>query len=210
MVAEILVESKQRLYTIEEYFELEEKADYKSEFRNGKIVKMSGGTLSHNRIKITISSLLFMLALQMRTFETFDSDQKIYLPQFNHGVYADAAVVIGEPEMYKDGNQAILNPTLVIEVLSNSTSNYDRSAKFRKYQSLDSFKEYVLIDQEMPVIDVLYKEGERDWRMKTYIGLEDEIYLKSIDVMLKMSDIYQKIKDLKDPQTALEFEPAEE
>ncbi|MGB1121347.1 MAG: Uma2 family endonuclease, partial [Saprospiraceae bacterium] len=198
------------LCTIEEYFEMEETAAFKSEFRNGKILPMAAGTISHNRLKITISSLLFMLALQMKNFEAFDSDQKIYLPEYAHSVYADASVVVGEPKMYKDGNHAILNPTLVIEVLSNSTSNYDRSAKFRKYQTLESFQEYVLIDQEMPVIDVLTKQGERDWRMKTCIGLEDEVNFESINVTLKMADIYQKVKDLKDPQAALEFNPEEE
>jgi Uma2 family endonuclease len=208
MVAEILERPKQRLYSIEEYFELEEKAVYKSEFRNGKIIKMPGETFSHTRLISNVFKLLGKL--EDDNFETLSSDQKIYIPEYEQSVYPDTLVIIGEPEMFKGGNQAILNPTLIVEVLSDSTANYDRSGKFRKYQSLPSFMEYVLIDQEMPVIDVLYKEGERDWRMKTYVGLDDEVYFKSIDVTLKMSDIYQKIKDLKDPQTALEFEPTEE
>jgi len=188
---------------------MEETTVFKSEFRNGKIIKMPEGTLSHNQIKITISSLLFMLSLKMKNFEPFDSDQSVFIPDYNQSVYPDVTVIVGEPEIHESG-QAITNPTLVVEVLSNSTSNYDRSTKFRKYQSLASFQEYVLIDQEMPIIDVLYKEGERDWRMKTYIGLEEEVYFKSIDVHLKIADIYQKVKDLKDPQVSLEFEPESE
>lgn len=207
MVAEVLEHKKQRLYTIEEYFEMEEMAAFKSEFRNGKIIPMPGGTLSHNRIKVNIVKLLGNLENDI--FEILDSDQRVFLSRYKQSVYPDALAVLGEPKMHKNG-LAITNPTLVIEVLSNSTTNYDRGAKFRKYQSLESFQEYVLIDQEMPIIDVLYKEGERDWRMRTYIGLDDEVHFQSINVTLKMADIYQKIKDLKDPQAALEFNPEEE
>jgi Uma2 family endonuclease len=205
MVADILEKKSVQRYTLEEYFELEEKAAFKSEFRNGKIVKMAGGTYEHGVIHLAISSLLFMISMQRKDLQVFNSDQKIYLPKYNHSVFADTSALIGKREMYKGGNQALLNPMIIFEVLSNSTENYDKRGKFRKYQSIPSFQEYVLIEQEMPIIDVLTKK-EDGWLMKTYIGLEEEIYLKSIDVTLKMADIYSKVENLKDPQSVFEFD----
>lgn len=208
MVAEILEKKVVQSYSLEEYLELEEKTAYKSEFRNGKIVKMAGGTFAHTRLISNIFKLLGRL--EGDTFETLSSDQTIFIPAYNQAVYSDTLVIKGEPEFYEGNNHVLINPTLIIEVLSNSTERYDRSGKFRKYQSLASFQEYVLIDQYMPIVDVLYKEGERDWRMKTYVGLEEEVYFKSIDVTLKMSDIYKKVENLRDPQAVLEFDGDEE
>ena len=116
-----------RIYTLEEYFELEEKAPFKSEFVNGKVVTMAGGTIAHSRIGGNIFGLLFMLFYQLdNTFEVFNSDQKIYISAYNRSVYPDTCVVIGEPEMHNDSNKAIVNPTLVFEVTSKSTGEYDK------------------------------------------------------------------------------------
>ncbi len=211
MTSEVFAKSKKKIYTLEEYFEHEEKAVSKSEFQNGKIVPMAGGTLNHNRIK---GDIFFEIKMSIRNnqinCEVFDSDQKIYIPSVNHGVYSDTCVVCGKVETYRGGNQAILNPTLIVEVASDSTSGYDRTQKFRKYKSIPAFKEYVLVDQETPIVDVLFKMDSGDWRMKTYMGLEGEITLESIDVNLKMKDIYKNVPDLKDPQTVLEFDPEAE
>lgn len=207
MEIKTLAKKKQQLYSLEAYFQLEEKAAYKSEFRNGKIKPISGGTIAHNRIKGRIYFLLcqFIDANDL-DIEAFDSDQKTYISAYANNVYPDISVVIGAPQMYQKGNQAITNPALIIEVISNSTGNYDRSEKFRKYQTLSSFQEYVLVDQYTPVIDVFYKKGERDWQLKTYIGLDDVIQLHSINATLKMSDIYKKVKNLQDPQSTLNFD----
>jgi Uma2 family endonuclease len=205
MMAEVLEKKVVQLYSLEEYFELEEKAAYKSEFHNGKIVKMAGGSFEHNTIKLTISALLFMLSIKRNDLIVFDSDQKIYFPKYNHSVFADVGVIRGKKEMYKGGNQAVLNPCLIIEVLLDSTERCDKGGKFHKYKSLPSFEEYVLINQYAPIIDILTRT-EDGWLMKTYIGLEEAIYFKSIDVTLKMADIYLKVEHLKDPQAVLEFD----
>jgi Uma2 family endonuclease len=204
MIADILEKKSVQQYTLEEYFELEEKAAFKSEFCNGKIVKIPGGTFEHAQLSSNVVKILGKL--EADRFETLNSDQKIFITDYNRIVYADAMVLVGKPNFHEGNRQLLTNPTIVIEVLSDSTERYDRSGKFRKYQTLPSFKDYVLIDQKRPIVDVLHKEGERDWRMKTYIGLEEEIYLKSIDITLKMSDIYKNVENLKDPQSVLNFE----
>jgi Uma2 family endonuclease len=219
MVADILEKKAVRLYSLEEYFELEEKAAFKSEYRNGQIIpvhllpevlttKTAGSSSTHNRIK---GRLHFLICLHIEgkiEYEAFDGDQNVYIPKYKSNVYPDICVVNEKAEMFKN-DKGLLNPALVIEVLSDSTGNYDKRGKFHKYQSIPSFQEYVLIEQDTPIIDILTKT-EDGWLVKTYIGLEEEVYFKSIDATFKMSDIYSKVKNLKDPQAVLEFNPDDE
>lgn len=209
-VVEKQPKSQEKLYTLEEYFELEERATYKSEFHNGKIIPMAGGTINHGLIGATIHALLFMLFFNSEEeISVYSNDQKIYLEEYNKSVYSDTCVVKGKTEKYQNSNQAILNPTLIVEVASKSTEKYDRAGKFRMYQSLPSFTEYVLVSQEAPIIEVLYKLAENKWQLTSYVGLDKVVVLESLGVELKMSDIYKKAEDLKDPQFAIDF-PEEE
>ena len=143
-----------------------------------------------------------------RQLRAFPSDQKIYIPNWNQSLYADASVVEGEVEKYKGGKQAITNPTLIVEVSSKSTVGYDKGLKFSKYKSIASFKEYVLVNQNMPYVDVLYKT-EKGWLHNDYVGMDTEIPLQSLGITLKMSDLYKNVEDLQDPQRAMSFEPKE-
>lgn len=197
---------KKQLLTVEEYFKLEETAIQKHEFRNGKLVPMPGGSISHNRIKGNIYFLLRIFVKQIKQrIEILDSDQKIHIEDYNSNVYSDTCVIIGNPKLFGNGKQAITNPTLVIEVLSNSTARYDRGRKFLKYKSLPSFTEYVLIEQDVPMVDVItQKEG--NWIIKSYIGLQDVVILESIGCEIKMEDIYENVEDLENPQGIFDFE----
>lgn len=193
-------------YTIEEYFKLEEKSLHKNEFTNGKITAMAEGTLNHGNISGTIYFLLMTLFFNSEEeVEVFSNDQKVYIPDFNKFTYTDTFVIKGNTETYKGGKQAILNPTLIVEVSSKSTERYDRSTKFRMYQSLPSFKEYVIVNQDMPIVEVFYKINEKKWQVTSYIGFDEVVKLETIDAELKMSDIYKKAEDLKDPQLDIEF-----
>ena len=199
-----IVQEKQ--YTLEEYFELEEKATYKSEFHNGKIVAMSGGSISHNKLG---GKIYFLFC---RELKPDDSDYEIliatkkytFLPIITAFILTPF-VIKGKAEVYK--KQAILNPILIVEVSSNSTANYDRRGKFRKYKTRPSFKEYVLVEQDTPIVDVLYKNDNGIWELKTYIGLDEVIALQSVNCQLKMAEIYKNIDDLEDPQMAIGFQP---
>ena len=194
------------VYTIKQYFELEEKAAFKSEFINGKIIRMTGGTFNH----MALSGMLYFLLLGRfinsdKETTVVTSDFKIHIPNHNKMLYADGSVAIGEMEMYEKGNQAYENPTLIIEVLSKSTEKYDRSGKFRMYQTLPSFKEYLLINQDAPVVEVFLKIENNKWQMTSYVGLDKIVELDTLDIELKMSDIYKTAKNLKDPQFAIDF-----
>lgn len=204
MAVNVLERVATKNYTLEEYFELEEKAIYKSEYQNGNIEAMSGGTISHSVIG---GNAYFYLRMALKSlekdFKAFSNDQKIYLPALNQVVYADSCVVAGEVEVYQSSNQLITNPALIVEVLSNSTAGYDRGEKFRKYQTLPSFQEYILVDQTQPIVDVLYKEANLKWRLKTYIGLDEILKIESIGIELKMKDLYEDVEGLQDPQFKL-------
>lgn len=160
---------KKKKYTLEEYFELEEKATYKSEFHNGKIMPVAGGTIAHNDISGNLY-LYLRLAIKQKgmDYRLFNSVQKIYIPSYNRGVYSDTCVVKPPISTYDGGNQAILNPVLITEVSSFSTANYDRRGKLRRYKTLPSFKEYLIAEQNMPIVDVLFKNEKGEWVLNTY------------------------------------------
>lgn len=201
MIAEVLAKEKEKVYTLEEYFELEEKATQKSEFRNGKIIAMPEGTITHGIIIGNIFANLFINLADQYT--VLNSEIAIYIPSHNHSVYADNCVVKGELEQHRNKNRAILNPIVIFEVASDSTEKYDRYGKFKKYQTLPSFQEYVLVEQDMPIVEV-YLKNENSWQSTTYIGLEETVKLECIGAALKMTDIYKKVKGLLPPQMMLD------
>jgi Uma2 family endonuclease len=189
----VAVATEKKLVTIEEYLDIERRTGIKHEFYKGKIIPMAGGTIPHNIIS---TNILFGLGLLLDTnpnYWIFGSDQKIYLPDYEVYVYADALVVSGKPIESDDETSAIVNPILIIEVLSGSTEKYDGGDKFIKYQSLKSFKEYVLIRQGKPEVKTFFREENDLWRTKDFEGIENSVYFKSIDVTLPLSRIYKNI-----------------
>lgn len=193
-------------YTFEEYFKLEENAPFKSEFRNGKIIAIPNGTNEHGLI---IGSLHFYLKLALKklTQETLvcNSEIRVFLMAINESLYPDASIVVGARENYKK-NKAITNPAIIFEVLSDSTEGYDRGEKFRKYKHLPSFQEYVLIEQDQPVVDVFHKKENGAWEMNSYIGLEEMMILKTLDIKIPLADIYEDVEDLHLPQYKMDLE----
>lgn len=195
-----------RIYTFDEYFELEEKAPFKSEFLNGKVRPMPNGTTNH---AVICGSLFFYLKtaikkIKIKALAAF-SELRIYIEPLDVSVYPDGSVTLGEPKYHKK-DKAIKNPTILFEVLSDSTSGYDRGEKFRKYKHLSSFREYVLIEQDQPAIDVLYKNDNGIWEMRAYVGLDDELELLSIGVKIPLADIYEDAQDLVLPQHKMDLE----
>lgn len=184
-------------YTLEEYLILEEKATFKSEFYNGSIVAMAGARPSHNKIASNIGTAISVeLDKKEKDCSTYNSDQKVYIPEFNHGVYPDCSVICGEEELHEKSTAMVTNPCLIIEVLSESTKDYDKSAKFEGYRSLPSFKEYVLVWQTIPKIQAWYKEAEDLWRISSAFGLDKTIHLYAIDCTIALKDIYRRVQHL--------------
>ncbi|MDZ7881013.1 MAG: Uma2 family endonuclease [Saprospiraceae bacterium] len=124
----------------------------------------------------------------------FNSQQLVYLPQLNFSLYPDVLVVCETPQYYDTNQVLLVNPVLIVEILSKSTGKYDRTTKFDEYKTLDSFKEYVLIDQKKCRVETRFKEEPDLWREKRYTSITDSVLLKSLDCSIDMDMIYRKIQ----------------
>lgn len=184
-----------KIYTIEEYFELEEMAVEKHEFENGKITLMPGGTAIHNEIAANvIYALKKAIKVLEQKFKVYNSDMKIAVPKFESFVYPDAVVICEKPEYYKTRKDVIINPLLVVEVASPSTEAYDRELKFHKYRTLSSFQEYVILHQHQVWASIYRREGEDLWRTLDLQGMESTLELHSIGCTIPLADIYEGVE----------------
>ena len=189
-----MTEVLDKKYTVEEYLDFERKAAVKHEFYNGNIVEMPGGTVHHNLIATNFAvALSIALEEKDKEYLVFNSDMKIQIPAFNHFVYPDAVVVCEKPEPYQNNNDVIINPILIVEVMSPSSQVYDQGEKFFKYRTLPSLKEYVLASQEQPWVNALYREKPNTWIDTVEDQLENSICFKSIDCEIALKRIYKGV-----------------
>ena len=186
-----------RLYTLAEYLRKEEKSVRKHEYHNGTIVKMPYTRLPHNIISANmLVALTLVLDKSDKDYVVVGSDQLVYLPELNVGLYPDALVVCEKPEFYDDGQLLLTNPVLVVEVLSKSTRNYDLKGKFDLYKTLPSFREYVLVEQNKISVETRFRVEPNLWRENKVTDPEAIVSLESLGVSLAIKDIYKKVQDL--------------
>lgn len=182
-------------YTPEEYLELEEKSEYKNEYRDGEIIPMTGGTTNHNKLALNLATSL-NLALDDLDYEVYIGDVKLWIPRYREFTYPDVMVIEGEPIYYSTNTTIVTNPLLIAEVLSKSTKDYDRGDKFLYYRSIPEFKEYILIDQYKYYVMQYVKNNENQWLLTEY-ETEDAIFkLASINLELSLKQLYKKINFL--------------
>ena len=180
-----------RRYTPEEYLALERVAEHRNEYVNGAIVPMAGGTLNHARIGSN-SVRLLNTASDDRPFEAYGSDLKIWIPSRRRFFYADAIAIAGAPR-YRDGHMdSIENPVLIVEALSPSTAEFDRSEKFRCYREIPELRQYVLISQSAPVVEV-FTLRDRFWVYQDYSNMDASVELDSIGVSFPLTAIYKGV-----------------
>lgn len=187
------IAQEQRLYTPEEYLDQEAHAEFKSRYDDGVITLMTGGTTNHNRICRNLCTAL-SIGLRGQDFEVFISDVKVWIPSSKKFRYPDLMVIAGEPEYYMNRKTTVTNPQIIIEVLSDSTEEFDREDKFNLYKSIPTFQEYLLIDQNRTAIDHFYKTQPKHWQIDQFDEQDTEINLRSINVTLQISEIYDKVK----------------
>lgn len=174
----------------EEYFELQRNSEEKYELHNGTIVAMSGGTKRHSAITANVSSELRNM-LKGKKCQVFSSDLTVSVRQKNSYYHPDCTVVCGDIKV--DDSIAESNPTVIIEVLSESTELFDRTEKFYAYQTLDSLQEYVLISQKKPMIEIFTRTESDFWLLRSENQLDGKIMLNSIQVELDLSEIYGNV-----------------
>ena len=182
----------QALITPEEYLARERKALEKSEYRNGQIHAMPGASRAHNLITVNIPSELHF-QLRERTCEVYSNDMRVKVSAAGLYTYPDVVVVCDELRFEDNQFDILLNPTVLIEVLSPSTAAYDRGEKFASYQKLDSLCEYVLISQNRVRVEH-YLRQEDAWNLTEFHSLTDVLQLVSIDCELSLQAIYAKVR----------------
>ena len=180
------------LLTPEEYLVRERKALTKSEYRDGQIHAMPGASHEHNVIMgNTFAELHFQM--RDRTCIVYPSDMRVKVSAAGLYTYPDVIVVCDEPRFDDTHFDTLLNPTVLIEVLSPSTAAYDRGEKFASYQKLDSLREYVLISQDSVCVEH-YLQQEQDWNLTEFRSLADVFSLVSIGCELSLQAIYAKVQ----------------
>ncbi|MCP1386463.1 Uma2 family endonuclease [Runella salmonicolor] len=187
----------QQHFTPEQYLEMERKAVYKSEYFRGEIFAMAGAKPRHNRITGNLN-ILIGSHLWKKRCQVFGSDQRV-LTATEDGLYSypDLSIVCGPPRFTDLVSDTIINPTIIVEVLSKGTEGYDRGEKFRLYRRLPTFVEYLLVDSRTMQVEVHRKNEEGIWSLMSEAEKpEQSVYLQTIDLPLLLSDIYEGWADL--------------
>jgi Uma2 family endonuclease len=178
--------------SIEEYLKIENAADEKSEYYKGEIFAISGAKVPHNTIATNFLGILFN-KLKGKKCKPYNSDQRIHIPMNTLFTYPDISIICGEIITLNNDDFNVLNPTVIIEVLSRSTRNYDRGEKFKLYRDIATLKEYILADSESIHIEVFRLNENGHWELEEYNSLSDKVIIKAIDETIALSEIYDGV-----------------
>ena len=189
----------QPLYSAEEYLEFERQAEERHEYLDGFIYAMAGESPLHADISANLVGLLHEQLrdspCRVRTKDTKvrsgPTQRRIMKGLFS---YPDVVVICGEPQYHDEHRDVVINPTVIIEVLSESTEARDRGVKFHRYQTWSpTLTDYVLVSQQAPLIEHFERQADGSWSYHVYQGLEESLTIKSINCTLKLSDVYARI-----------------
>ncbi len=183
--------SKQKI-SIEEYLEMENAATEKHEYYQGEIFAMSGAKVPHNVVCKNLSGILFG-KLRGKKCQPYGSDQRIHISSNTLFTYPDISIICGEIITLNNDDYNVLNPAIIIEVLSKSTKNYDRGEKFKLYRHIPTLKEYILADSESLHIEVFRLNANGHWELEEYNSPEDHLYIKVINEKILLSEIYEGV-----------------
>ena len=194
---------QQTYYTPEQYLEMDRKAELRSEYVNGEILAMAGASRVHNRITLNAGSMLTAL-LRGSPCEPFTNDLRVAVSPTRYA-YPDVVVACGGPQFIDGQLDTLLNPTVIMEVLSPTTAGDDRSWKFAHYRRLETLSDYVMLSQFQPFIEH-YTRQETQWVLTEVAGLDAVLRLTSIGCDLPLTAIYERVEFVLDPEMpALEF-----
>ena len=183
---------EQRTYTREEYLDFELASEERHEYANGEIRLMTGGTPNHNEIT---SNLLVALKLQIKgkPYRIFVTDQRLWVPNRNLHTYPDVMVVEKPLQLQTGRTDTVINPCFIAEVLSKSTQDYDHGEKFSAYRTIDSFREYLLIDQYSIHIEHYVKTAANQWLLSEYDDPSITLSLNAFEAQIEIVTLYENI-----------------
>src|SRR6185312_3184920 len=182
---------KQKI-SIKEYLEMENASMEKHEYYKGEIFAMSGAKIPHNTISSNLSGILYN-KLKGKKCKPYGSDQRIHIQSNTLFTYPDISIICGEIKTLNNDDYNVLNPAVIIEILSKSTKNYDRGEKFKLYRDIPTLKEYILVDSETIHIEVFRLNENNHWELEEYDSIENVLFIKAIDEKIAISEIYEDV-----------------
>lgn len=184
-----------RRYTVSEYLALERESKEKHEYRDGQIIAMAGGTYNHGLIAANLMGEL-RSALKGKPCHVADSTVRVRVPRTPLYTYPDMTVVCGEAQFdtHDSRGETLINPRVIIEVLSPTTEGYDRGEKFSRYRQLDSMEEYVLVSQDTPNVETFFRQGDGAWLLRAFQGLDAKARIGCLELELPLKEIYANVK----------------
>ena len=198
-----LKEEKTREYTVEEYLELERAADERSEYINGETFAMAGESDNHGIILMNLAGVIHQ-ELKGTKCQGRMKDTKVtsnILPEEKQysmkGMfsYPDLVIICGEPEYHDEHKDIVLNPKVIVEVLSESTELFDRNTKFIRYNKFNpTLTDYILVSQDKPMVEHFIRQDDESWKIYTYFGTKAAFTIESVKCKLKLSDIFDRVK----------------
>ena len=182
----------EKIYTDEEYLAFEREAEEKHELIDGEIVAMAGATRRHNLIS-TNTTIALGVQLRGRNCEAYANDMRVRMRKSRYS-YPDVVIVCGEPNFADDEFDVLLNPTVVVEVLSKSTRFRDKTEKLETFQKMESIQEVLLIEQDLLRVEHYIKQTPMQWLLRIYEDASDTIALESINCQISLGEIYDRIE----------------
>lgn len=179
--------------TPEQYLEIERKADRKSEYFNGEMFAMAGAKEAHNPL---VANLVARLHQQFRSrpCRVYPSDMRVRVSATGLFTYPDVIAVCAEPRFLGDQRDTLLNPDLLVEVLSPSTEAYDRGRKFEQYKAIESLREYLLVASDRVHADLYTRQADGRWMLTSADRMEDSLTLESVGAQVTLADLYEKVE----------------
>jgi len=178
--------------TAEEYLALDRAAEFRSEFIDGEIIAMSGGSMRHSRLKMNLSGEIHA-ALLGTSCQAFNSDLRVRVSS-RMFTYPDLTIVCGKPMAADERQDILLNPTVIIEVLSPSTEAYDRGVKFQNYRTIETLRDYILVAQDRISIDHYTRGLPHTWTLREYQAASEMLLIESVGVSLPLAAIYNRVE----------------
>lgn len=176
----------------EEYLAIERRATYRSEYVHGEMFAMAGASRQHNRISSNLVSAIDQ-HIKSRDCNVYN-DMRVYVPSTGYFTYPDIVITCGHEEFLDEYSDVLVNPLVVIEILSDSSAAFDRGKKFEQYRELPSFIEYLLVDQRTAHIEQYILHAEKEWRYRDIRGFDDSVVtIQAIECPLAFRDIYHKV-----------------
>jgi len=187
-----MIQSKEKLITPEEYLAREAQAEYRSEFRNGEVFALAGGSVNHNQIVVNLAAA-FSRFFQRKPCRVFATDVRLHIPHSGLYTYPDVMLVCGKIEFAPGREDTVTNPIVLVEVWSDSTQAYDRGAKFKLYRQIPTLQEYVMIDQTQPYVEHFRRDGHF-WVLETLEQMDAILTLPALECEMPLAVMYEKVE----------------